>query len=242
MRSWGTPRAASCKRGRMDAADQSHRTTSRGALLRVMAVAACAATCVLVVQTPAARAYDRHADLERVASSSRSGRRGSLPLDRRVDRRPDLGHRAKSFASLGLHGHGRRVHRAPPRAVCRGGSGSDPAIPAWQRATGVLVLVHEAYHLRRWTGRRARRKSSARRSATSRSPRERSARPPARERAASLCARRTRAHGQALPGVSRQKLQASALETAVHAVKSVRSACGRRSRASTARATAVRAS
>jgi hypothetical protein len=32
---------------------------------------------------------------------------------------------------------------------------SDPALPAWQRATGVLVLVHEAYHLRRWTWRRS---------------------------------------------------------------------------------------
>jgi hypothetical protein len=31
---------------------------------------------------------------------------------------------------------------------------ADPSVPAWQRATGVLVLVHEAYHLRRWPGRR----------------------------------------------------------------------------------------
>jgi hypothetical protein len=30
----------------------------------------------------------------------------------------------------------------------------DSSVPAWQRATGVLVLVHEAYHLRRWTWRR----------------------------------------------------------------------------------------
>jgi hypothetical protein len=27
---------------------------------------------------------------------------------------------------------------------------ADPAVPAWERATGVLVLVHEAYHLLRW--------------------------------------------------------------------------------------------
>ena len=26
-------------------------------------------------------------------------------------------------------------------------------VPAWQRAAGVLVLVHEAYHVRRWAGR-----------------------------------------------------------------------------------------
>jgi hypothetical protein len=31
---------------------------------------------------------------------------------------------------------------------------SDRLIPQWQRATGVLVLVHEAYHLRRWKWRR----------------------------------------------------------------------------------------
>lgn len=30
---------------------------------------------------------------------------------------------------------------------------TDAAVPAWQRATGVLVLVHESYHLRRWSGR-----------------------------------------------------------------------------------------
>ncbi len=31
---------------------------------------------------------------------------------------------------------------------------ADPTVPAWERATGVLVLVHEAYHLRRWKWRR----------------------------------------------------------------------------------------
>jgi hypothetical protein len=31
---------------------------------------------------------------------------------------------------------------------------SDATVPAWQRATGILVLVHEAYHLRRWKWRR----------------------------------------------------------------------------------------
>lgn len=31
---------------------------------------------------------------------------------------------------------------------------SDPALPFWQRATGTLVLVHEAYHLRHWKWRR----------------------------------------------------------------------------------------
>jgi hypothetical protein len=41
-------------------------------------------------------------------------------------------------------------------ALCAGALAvSDPALPAWQRATGVLALVHEAYHLRRWTWRRS---------------------------------------------------------------------------------------
>ena len=40
-------------------------------------------------------------------------------------------------------------------ALCAGAKAvSDPAVPRWQRATGVLVLVHEAYHLRRWAWRR----------------------------------------------------------------------------------------
>jgi hypothetical protein len=40
--------------------------------------------------------------------------------------------------------------------LCAGASGiTDPAVPAWQRATGTLVLVHESYHLRRWPWRRS---------------------------------------------------------------------------------------
>ncbi len=40
-------------------------------------------------------------------------------------------------------------------ALCAGAVAvSDPLVPLWQRATGVLVLVHEAYHLRRWKWRR----------------------------------------------------------------------------------------
>jgi hypothetical protein len=41
-------------------------------------------------------------------------------------------------------------------ALCAGAAGvTDPALPAWQRATGVLVLVHESYHLRHWKWRRS---------------------------------------------------------------------------------------
>jgi hypothetical protein len=40
-------------------------------------------------------------------------------------------------------------------ALCAGAVAvDDPETPLWQRATGVLVLVHEAYHLRLWSWRR----------------------------------------------------------------------------------------
>jgi hypothetical protein len=38
--------------------------------------------------------------------------------------------------------------------LCTGAAAvTDQALPAWQRAAGVLVLVHESYHLRHWRGR-----------------------------------------------------------------------------------------
>jgi hypothetical protein len=40
--------------------------------------------------------------------------------------------------------------------LCAGAQAvADPAVPPWERATGVLVLVHEAYHLRHWPFRRS---------------------------------------------------------------------------------------
>jgi hypothetical protein len=40
-------------------------------------------------------------------------------------------------------------------ALCAGAQAvTNPLLPPWQRATGTLVLVHEAYHLRRWKWRR----------------------------------------------------------------------------------------
>ena len=39
-------------------------------------------------------------------------------------------------------------------ALCAGARDSvQTDVPVWQRAAGVLVLVHEAYHVRRWAGR-----------------------------------------------------------------------------------------
>jgi hypothetical protein len=38
--------------------------------------------------------------------------------------------------------------------LCAGALGvTDLTLPSWQRATGVLVLVHESFHLRHWPGR-----------------------------------------------------------------------------------------
>lgn len=40
-------------------------------------------------------------------------------------------------------------------ALCAGARHvADADVPAWQRAAGVLALVHESYHLRRWRYRR----------------------------------------------------------------------------------------
>jgi hypothetical protein len=40
-------------------------------------------------------------------------------------------------------------------ALCAGAQAlTDPEVPQWQRATGTLVLVHEAYHMRLWKWRR----------------------------------------------------------------------------------------
>jgi hypothetical protein len=41
-----------------------------------------------------------------------------------------------------------------PRLCAGAAAIADSSVPAWQRATGALVLVHEAYHLRRWKWRR----------------------------------------------------------------------------------------
>jgi hypothetical protein len=39
--------------------------------------------------------------------------------------------------------------------LCAGADAiTDESLPSWQRATGALTLVHEAYHLRRWIHRR----------------------------------------------------------------------------------------
>jgi hypothetical protein len=49
----------------------------------------------------------------------------------------------------------RRDYMALNPALCTGARGvADADVPRWQRAAGVLALVHESYHLRRWRHRR----------------------------------------------------------------------------------------
>ncbi len=79
-------------------------------------------------------------------------------------------------------------------ALCAGALAvADPGVPLWQRAMGVLVLVHEAYHMRRWAWRR-------------------------NEAKVECQARGARPDGEALPGVQRPHVQAAAVGVAVHAI------------------------
>ena len=56
--------------------------------------------------------------------------------------------------------------------VCTGALGvGGTDVPAWQQALGVLVLTHEAFHLRHWRYRKDEGKSNARRWRTSETPR-----------------------------------------------------------------------
>ena len=144
-----------------------------------------------------------------------SGRRGSLPLDRRVDRRPHLGDRTKSCPSLGLYVHDGRLHRVAPCVVCGGARSQRPSTSnvaesdgsTFARARGLppspLVRAPERsqgrvpgdspLHNRRRAPRRV---------------------IPARERPAPLCARRTPAHGHTLPELSRPQVQVAFVDIA----------------------------
>ena len=120
----------------------------------------CAALALVVgvglLAAPRAFAYDRPPLLERVASYFALG-----PAEVRC---PSL----EEWTSDPIWGTAPNPQRAwgytdmlndhivLHPALCAGALAvSDPSLPAWQRATGALVLVHEAYHLRRWAWRRS---------------------------------------------------------------------------------------
>jgi hypothetical protein len=124
-------------------------------LSRILAVIACAAGSALVLLTPAAWAYDRHPDLERAASvfALRPAEVRCPSTDEWIHD-PIWGTGPNSSRAWGYTDMISEYIVLHP-ALCAGARAvSDPTVPEWQRATGVLVLVHEAYHLRRWAGRR----------------------------------------------------------------------------------------
>jgi hypothetical protein len=108
----------------------------------------------LIVAAPAS-AYERPALLERAASV--------FVLRQAEVRCPSL----SEWTSDPIWGSGPNPQRAwgytdmideyvvLQPTLCAGALAvTDPTVPAWERATGVLVLVHESYHLRHWPFRR----------------------------------------------------------------------------------------
>jgi hypothetical protein len=107
----------------------------------------------LLAAAPRAAAYERSNELERVASVfALRAAEVRCPSTAEWVADPIWGDpteaRAWAYTDM-IHEH---IVMHP--ALCAGAAGvNDPTIPLWQRATGALVLVHEAYHLRRWGGR-----------------------------------------------------------------------------------------
>jgi hypothetical protein len=112
------------------------------------------ALLVASLAAPDASAYERPATLERVASI--------LALRETEVRCPSV----EEWVADPIWGVGRTPARAWAYtnmvkdrmvlhpALCAGALAvSDPTVPQWERAAGALVLVHEAYHVRRWAGR-----------------------------------------------------------------------------------------
>jgi hypothetical protein len=121
-----------------------------------MLVAIGCATVGMLLQAPAAVSFDRPPLIEQVASTF-----ALRPVDVRC---PTM----QEWVGDSIWGNGPNPQRAwgytdmindfsvIQPLLCAGAAAvTDPAVPAWQRATGVLVLVHESYHLRRWKWRRS---------------------------------------------------------------------------------------
>jgi hypothetical protein len=113
------------------------------------------ALAVMLFAAPAASAYDRPLLLERVASHFAMG-----PAELRcpsIDEwvsDPIWGTEPGSSRAWGYTDM-IDEHIVMHPVLCAGALAvSDSSLPLWQRATGTLVLVHEAYHLRRWKWRR----------------------------------------------------------------------------------------
>jgi len=103
---------------------------------------------VLLAAAPAS-AYERSAELTRVAEV--------FARHDVVVRCPSAEEWAKDANGAGVWSYAniRGDYVALQPALCAGAIGvADIELPAWQRAAGVLALVHESFHLRRWRYRR----------------------------------------------------------------------------------------
>jgi hypothetical protein len=102
----------------------------------------------------AASAYDRPALIEQVASAF-----AQRPVDVRCPTMeewvsdPIWGTAANPQRAWGYTDMVNDYSVIHPLLYAGAAAVTDAAVPAWQRATGVLVLVHESLHLRHWRGR-----------------------------------------------------------------------------------------
>jgi hypothetical protein len=121
--------------------------------LRVLAAVAVASIGAAVSAQPG-RAFDRPPLIEQVASVF-----AQRPVDVRCPTMPE-------WVSDPIWGNDPNPQRAwgytdmvddfsvIQPLLCAGALAvADPTVPAWQRATGALVIVHESFHLRHWSGR-----------------------------------------------------------------------------------------
>jgi hypothetical protein len=132
-----------------------HRLRQRERRQRLLGSAVLVATLAGLLSTAPASAYDRPALLERAASYfANRAAEVRCPSTDEWTSDPIWGtapnpQRAWGYTDM-LNDH---IVLHPN--LCAGALAvADSATPAWERATGVLVLVHEAYHLRRWAWRR----------------------------------------------------------------------------------------
>jgi hypothetical protein len=116
----------------------------RRALLGPLVIAAALAAPALAVT--------RHAELDRVASIfAMRPVKASCYLAKEPDSPWSRGNWGHIDATRGARQLANETVLHLDSRICVGALRvNDSAVPAWQRSLGVLVLVHEAYHLRRW--------------------------------------------------------------------------------------------
>jgi hypothetical protein len=121
----------------------------------LLAIGLAAAVGAVLLAAPNASAYDKPSELRRVASIfAVRDSEVRCPSTEEWIHDPIWGTGPNPSRAWGYTDMVEEYIVLHP-ALCAGALGvSDPAIPSWQRATGVLVLVHEAYHMRRWVWRR----------------------------------------------------------------------------------------